>query len=126
MPVRQTVPNPYLARRRSSMFDKVSKWAERVATGVSRRAFLARMGLAPLAVAAFVGELAATPPTCIYQGGCCGGSYPYYSTVTRLCHSDRHCRNPIGCSFSERCCGGRGGMCNIGVCYSDRYCNTPC
>jgi hypothetical protein len=109
------------------MYDKVSRLAEHVATSLSRRAFLARLGVVPLALATFVGERAAgARPTCIYQGSCCGGVYPYYSTKDRLCHADRQCQNAgAQCSPSPRCCGGTG-WCLSGTCYSDQNCLIAC
>src|SRR5262245_27540760 len=80
MPGRQRISIPFLVRRRSSMFDKVSRLAERAAVGLSRRAFLTglgRIGLGAMAFATFVGEAAAGQFRFVLNGGCCGGSYPY-------------------------------------------------
>jgi hypothetical protein len=120
------------------MFDNVSRWAERVATGVSRRAFLARLGLVPLAAAVFVGEAVAgkIKVTCVEGGSCCGGAYPYFGVATNnkgqvvwaTCFSDAQCTlgNAIACAPSS-CCGGAG-YCDgtNAICYADHLCNTAC
>ena len=64
------------------MFDRVSEAAEKLATNVSRRAFMGRLGRAALAVSgALVGVLAIPTPLqagnprycCIYGNPCHGG-----------------------------------------------------
>jgi hypothetical protein len=109
------------------MFDKVSRLAEHVATGLSRRAFLGRF-VAPLALATFVGQLAAQGrSSCIYLGSCCGGQYPYYDALRGGCTYDRHCRFSFTCVPSPRCCGGTGRcLAPTGTCYADQYCGTVC
>jgi hypothetical protein len=117
------------------MFDKVSRLAERAAVGLSRRAFLTRIGrigVGAMAFAAFVGEAAAGDPNCVYLGGCCGGACPYYRPAKGsnlgACYSDPKCH--VGscgaCFASPACCGGTG-SCNFGTtCYSDGGCDFPC
>jgi hypothetical protein len=121
------------------MFDKISRLAEQVATGVSRRAFLARLGLVPLAAATFVGELTAGKPKtqyrCVYQGSCCGGNVPYLREVKApgssefvpyLCCLDDQCEHCGICAVSD-CCGGEGSCAPAaGGCFSDGGCSTPC
>jgi hypothetical protein len=61
------------------MFDKVSEVAERVATNVSRRAFLGRLGQGALGIAAAIGGALALPARA--QAGsahCCICYSPYY------------------------------------------------
>jgi hypothetical protein len=54
------------------MFEKFGQAAEQVATSVSRRQFLGRLGGAALAAAAAVGGLLAIPDVAQAQGGVCG------------------------------------------------------
>jgi hypothetical protein len=88
------------------MFDKVSQTAERLATNVSRRAFLGRLGKGALGMAAAVGGLIAFPKQaqagCYYSPACCiwdcGGSF-----VTNRCSKQsKHCRLVSDCAD----CGG--------------------
>jgi len=70
-----------------------------------------------------------TPGDCVLNGGCCTGPvYQYYNTTTHACYKSPYCLNGCadksGCAPSA-CCGG-GGACGFNVCYSDRFCNTPC
>ncbi len=120
------------------MINKVVDLAERVATGLSRRGFMTRVGLGALAFATFVGELAAKkppppppPPTvvsCTLNGGCCGGAAPYLRLDSRgkySCSPDASCSVAVLCVPST-CCNG-GGSCAGGTnCYSDGACNTLC
>ncbi|HZU36695.1 MAG TPA: hypothetical protein VFA18_12330 [Gemmataceae bacterium] len=110
------------------MSNKVSRLAERVVTGLSRRAFLARLSAVPFAAAVFVGEAAARNANCVYLGGCCGGGWPYYDTKNKRCCSDSKCQQAGGiCFASPRCCGGAGYCYSIGSqCYADKACITPC
>src|SRR6266478_7694129 len=69
--VSQKSLHPFRLQRRSVMFDKISKAAERVATNVSRRIFLGRLGQGALAAAgvvagmvAFGAEARAAPGLC--------------------------------------------------------------
>jgi hypothetical protein len=60
------------------MFDKVSQVAEKVATNVSRRAFLGRLGQGALVLAGAMGAMLAFPGIvhakgCSYTGGGGGG-----------------------------------------------------
>ena|SRR5438132_11602154 len=118
------------------MINKVVDLAERVATGLSRRGFMTRVGLGALAFATFVGELAAKKPpppppkvvSCTLNGGCCGGAFPYLgvdSAGRSFCSSDPQCGVRYLCVPST-CCNG-GGSCAGGTnCYSDGACNTLC
>jgi hypothetical protein len=59
------------------MFERIGRLAEKTADGLSRRAFLTRMGLGALALTTFVTGVHAAPViTCVKNGGCCGGNYP--------------------------------------------------
>jgi hypothetical protein len=57
------------------MFDKVSQAAEKLATNVSRRAFLGRLGQSALAVAGVVGGMLAFGGTARAGNLCPRGSY---------------------------------------------------
>ena len=95
------------------MFDKVSQVAEKVATHVSRRAFLGRLGHGALVTAAVIGGMLAfggearadRKGKCVHDGGIwCGG---------------RCCR--AGCS----CCSTYplvGGICKTTCGYGGTYC----
>jgi len=56
------------------MFDRVGSLAERVATDVSRRAFLGSLGQGALGLAAVLGGLLAIPGQARASGGYCFGS----------------------------------------------------
>jgi hypothetical protein len=86
------------------MFDKVSEAAEKLATKVSRRAFMGRLGRAALAVSgALVGVLAIPTPLqaghskycCVYGDPCRGGG-------AVLCASQSCPSSYQGFSFSYR------------------------
>src|SRR5712692_10541234 len=53
--------HPFPLQRRSVMFDKVSQAAEKLATNVSRRAFLGRLGQGALGLAAVIAGVVALP-----------------------------------------------------------------
>jgi hypothetical protein len=120
------------------MIDKISSLAERVATGLSRRGFMTRVGLGALAFATFVGEVAANKPkppppgsvTCTLGGRCCGGAYPYLIAATSngithySCSAD--CKTGYVCAPST-CCNSAGScLAATNTCYSDGACNTLC
>ena len=118
------------------MFDRVSKLAERTATGLSRRAFMQRLGQGAVSIAALLTTagfaLAGAKVTCVKNGGCCkGGNTPYLcqfvekTYTTYACCVDAKGNSCVLCANSA-CCKG-GGYCNLGlICYSDIGCNTPC
>jgi hypothetical protein len=110
------------------MFDKVGRFVERAAVGLSRRSFLTRIGrigLGALTFATFVGEAAAAgTDRWILNGGCCGGQYPYLlqskvrgSWVSIGC-TQYGWGTAVLCAPSPRCCGGTG-YCVVATCYSD-------
>jgi hypothetical protein len=117
------------------MFDRVTRLAERTATSLSRRGFLTRLGgigLGALAFAAFVGEAAGKrkppPLSCILNGGCCGGAFPYQKELfpgKYACASDATCSRWYLCAPST-CCNGSGGCANGVTCYSGNFCNALC
>jgi hypothetical protein len=118
------------------MFDRVGRLAERAAVGLSRRTFLARIGLGAVAFATFVGQAAAGNDRWILNGGCCGGRFPYLlQRKIRGNWLNIGCTRQgegiaIGCADSPNCCGGTG-YCTLGaggamVCFSDLNCNTLC
>src|SRR5260370_28847417 len=83
--------HPFPLRRRSVMFDKVSQAAEKLATNVSRRAFLGRLGHGALVTAGVLGAMLAfggearadRKGKCVHDGGIwCGG---------RCCPDGRSC-----------------------------------
>ena len=53
------------------MFDRVSEAAEKLATKVSRRAFLGRLGQSALGLAAVIGGVLALPSQARADGGWC-------------------------------------------------------
>jgi hypothetical protein len=75
------------------MFDRVGDLAERVATHVSRRAFLGRLGQGALGLAAVIGGVLAFPGEAGAGGvkWCCvcrsGGTYPVPPTCYATTHS---------------------------------------
>jgi len=114
------------------MFERIGRLAEKTADGLSRRAFLTRMGLGALAVATFVTGARASPGfTCVKNGGCCGGTYAYLKTFDNgvtICCKSATCYPPLTCAAcaTSTCCGG-GGSCEHGTaCYKAALCNTPC
>ena len=114
------------------MIDKVGSLAERVATGLSRRRFFTYVGRGGLALAALlVGGRAQAASSCVLNGGCCGGAFPYFGTITigrrtkHFCSSDPACSVRYLCVPSTACHGG--GSCGLGMTlYSDGSCNTLC
>jgi hypothetical protein len=120
------------------MINKVGDFAERVATGLSRRRFFTYVGRGGLTLAAFlVGGLAAGHPpppppspvaSCTLNGGCCRGAFPYLRVDTRgfsSCSPDASCGVGYGCAAST-CCNGGGACAGGTTCYSDGWCNTLC
>src|SRR4029077_2834339 len=76
-PTRQKAVSPkslhsFSLQRRSIMFDKVSQAAEKLATNVSRRAFLGRLGKGTLGAAGVLAGVLAFPK--VAQAGCYSGS----------------------------------------------------
>ena len=115
------------------MLERIGRLAEKTADGLSRRRFLTRMGLGALAFATFVTGAHAGPViTCVKNGGCCGGTYPYlYSEdgIPKCCSKSPTCGpwyTRSVCAPST-CCGG-GGSCWAArsTCYKGNGCNTPC
>jgi hypothetical protein len=115
------------------MFDRVGKLAEQTATGLSRRAFLTRLGQGAMSVAALVATagFALAGTKCVLNGGCCSGAFPYQipyknkGITTYGCCANKDGTNCALCT-NAACCNG-GGYCNLGVtCCSDIGCNTPC
>jgi len=113
------------------MFERIGRLAEKTADGLSRRAFLTRMGLGALTLATFVTGARASPGTsCVKNGGCCGGNYPYQyivNGVPNACSKSPTCGpwyTRAACAATG-CCNG-GGYCQDGsTCYSDA-CRTAC
>jgi hypothetical protein len=112
------------------MFDKVSRLAERAAVDLSRRGFLSqlgRIGLGALAFATFVGETAAGNPSCVLNGGCCAGQYPYFKASERRCFPDSKCKQfTASLCTPSNCCGGSGSCVGGIECFSDPGCSIPC
>ncbi len=86
------------------MFEKVSQAAERVATGLSRRGFLGRLGRGALGVAAALGGVLALPGQARAAGGrCCCGYNPYrdeyycYRTSGSCAAGESRCNCRKGC-----------------------------
>jgi hypothetical protein len=115
------------------MFERVGRAAERAAVGLSRRAFLGRLGRiggAAMAFATFVGTAAADQPSCVLNGGCCGGGhFPYLNTDVHgktSCWNDSRCRVLQAACADSKCCNSGGG-CWLGVtCYQDTGCDILC
>jgi hypothetical protein len=124
------------------MIDKVSRLAERVATGMSRRQFVSWVGRGGLSLAtllAGVGVARSGLPvgvvSCVLNGGCCGGDFPYLRTNIygqQECCKYATCNIGLVCAPSPACCNGAG-YCGHGTssrpmaCYSDRnFCTVPC
>jgi hypothetical protein len=116
------------------MFERIGRLAEKTADGLSRRAFLTRMGLGALALTTFVTGVHAAPViTCIKNGGCCGGFAPYLRLIDGVpnsCCKKAPCNPALLCGCAacsaSTCCNG-GGYCH-GIeskCYKDA-CSTPC
>ena len=100
------------------MIDKVSRLAERVATSVSRRGFLSRLGRGAMALAAAVGGLLALPDIAQAAGNCCNGfgnCPPPAPLGCKLVKNCVACPSTVSCP-TGRCCkwnckgpgGGRG------------------
>lgn len=112
------------------MIDKVSRLAERVAAGVSRRGFLSWVGRGAMSLAVLVGGVAAKkpppPPPRILNGSCCGLNSPWYDPARGLCCTTATGSDCYGCSHSTYCNGG--GTCRgiTGQVYSDNFCRTLC
>jgi hypothetical protein len=84
------------------MFDRVGSLAERVATDVSRRAFLGRLGQGALVLAGAMGALLAFPGLgqakgCTYPGGAHGGG----GTFACCCYD---CGNGVYISYAGDAC----------------------
>jgi hypothetical protein len=113
------------------MFERIGRLAEKTADGLSRRAFLTRMGLGALAMATFVTGARAGPViTCVKNGGCCGGAYPYQyvadGTPLRCCKTAT-CGPWYTCAAcsASTCCGGSGACLAGSTCYQNHGCNAP-
>jgi hypothetical protein len=101
------------------MLDKASQMAERVATGVSRRAFLGRLGQSALVVAgvlggflAFPGEAQAGGSCCLYacSGGVIGPHTRCAKKVQGKCPPLATCAVLDTVPCGHEACGGRGGL----------------
>lgn len=84
------------------MFEKLMQAAEQLATGVSRRQFLGRLGRAALAAAAVVGGAAAMAGEARAGGGCPQGTHRVSCFVrspsTICCPAGKRCScNHTGC-----------------------------
>jgi hypothetical protein len=98
------------------MFKKITRAAEKMAEGVSRRGFLGRLSQAALGTAAVVGGLLAFPGAA--QAGRCsfGGGNPFSRCCEWLCNGAYYytrlngngCGNAParGCILISRCTGG--------------------
>ena len=122
------------------MIDKVSRLAERVATGMSRRQFVSWVGRGGLSLAAVLAGIGvarpALPPgvvSCVLNGGCCGGAWPYLRTDiygNQSCCKNATCNLGNVCAPSNRCNGG--GYCRYGnpsypmASFADSRCTVPC
>jgi hypothetical protein len=125
------------------MFDQVSRAAERVATGMSRRAFFGWLGRGAVSLTALVG--AASVAIAGHGGGggggtcvpatqtstCCPTGWYVLTGVTgpagRVCYFDSKCtQKGVLCQQSDRCCGGTGYCQTTTTCFSDPGCSTPC
>jgi hypothetical protein len=73
------------------MFDRISEAAERVATNVSRRAFLGRLGKGALATAGVLGGMLAFASEA-KAGNKCGAGWCRPGTI---CCCNRYCVAPI-------------------------------
>jgi hypothetical protein len=83
------------------MFDKFSHVAAKLATNVSRRAFLGRLGKGALGVAAAVGGLIAFPTRaqagCYYSPACCTWDCDGSLVTNRCSKPSRHCKLVSDC-----------------------------
>jgi methylamine dehydrogenase accessory protein MauD len=114
-------------QRRSNVFNKIGRLAEKTANGISRRSFLTKFGLAALGVTAMVSSsFGKGRPWCVYHGGCCTGPFSkYLNTKNGHCYPDSQCSQAwTGCAASASCNGG--GYCKDGVVYSDVECTILC
>ena len=96
------------------MFEKIGRVAEKMADGVSRRAFLGRFGKAALATAGVLGAVLAFPG--VAQAGKCGCAYGGICVCWWLCNgvavytryrsfSKNPCQSPAkGCTFQTTGC----------------------
>jgi hypothetical protein len=84
------------------MFDKIGQAAEKIALGVSRRAFLSRLGKSALAAAGalgFAASASASPPA--YT--CCACYYPGAGWY-HVCIAGRGCFPGCRKVARQRCC----------------------
>jgi hypothetical protein len=98
------------------MFDRVSEAAEKLATNVSRRAFMGRLGKGALTLAGAVGAFLAIPGLvqaggkgCACQSGsfCCLYTCPNGSTLTTVSNLHGKCgcmATYNGCALSDGGC----------------------
>jgi hypothetical protein len=96
------------------MFDRVSEAAEKLATSVSRRAFMGRLGKGALTIAGAVGAFLAIPGLVQAGGGCvcpsgsgfcCRYQCPDGSTFTTGAQSQCKCKaKQNGCALSAWGC----------------------
>ncbi len=77
------------------MFERVGNLAERVATKVSRRAFLGRLGQGALGLAAVIGGVLALPGQAWADPNkyCCIGSCKAYTACKYTYPKDKTCRD---------------------------------
>jgi hypothetical protein len=80
------------------MFDKFSEAAEKLATNVSRRAFLGRLGEGALALAAVVGGVLALPSRAqaTRPGKCCTYRCGFYECIYSAVHNSCPCGGVLG------------------------------
>jgi hypothetical protein len=84
------------------MFDRVGHLAERIATHVSRRAFLGRLGQGALGLVAVIGGVLAFPAQAKADGGCCFGT----NWATGECYYYASVHGTCPCGGSLVSCGG--------------------
>jgi hypothetical protein len=98
------------------MFERVGSLAERVATNVSRRAFLGRLGQGALGLAAVIGGVLALPSQAQAADQCClkitVSGCVFYKVGGRCnCFNPTSCSNvPAGCIQVKDCHKGFGGV----------------
>jgi hypothetical protein len=91
------------------MFERIGSLAERVATDVSRRAFLGRLGQSALGLAAVIGGALALPRKAHAVDQCClkisASGCVFYKVGGRCnCFNPTSCSNvPVGCIQVNDC-----------------------
>jgi hypothetical protein len=97
------------------MFDKVSQAAEKLATNVSRRAFLGRLGQGALATAGVVASMLAFDAVARAEPGLCPRKQTFCGSITgswMCCPNGWSCTS---CLSRPKCCANGGTGCNCYV-----------